>query len=273
MDSQHLILNHWEEEQKTFDTHLVALQKHIDAEGIHQLRVAIKKLRAYLKLLILLKNEPGWNYLLNRTKDLFDALGKERDVEICLALLPLYEKEKGCRYRELKQYLEFLQNKMHGWSNQSIHRYQDKELTRVALLLKEDNCPGSDELVRQIQQIIHTHLEEIKEFLKKPHKLRRKLKQLYCWISILPGDMPVELYDANALHHILDELGNWQDHETLLRRAKHFRKDYLPKQFEETSVLLSLEDNLQAKKELLRKSAIDKTKRWLKRNLVEEAES
>ena len=64
---------------------------------------------------------------------------------------------------------------------------------------------------------------------------------------------------------LLDDLGNWQDNEILLTKVRHFRKDYLPKSFEETRSIKKLEEKVKTKKDAFRQSALGKTRRLLKK--------
>jgi CHAD domain-containing protein len=266
MNESNLILSSWKKEQVEFSRNFSMLKQHCSEEAVHDIRVAAKKLRAYLKLYILLKKEPEWGYLLNNTGYFFDILGKQRDVEICIDLTANYEKENKCRLTELKQYLALMLEKTHGWSNQSIHRYHKKELSKIALLLKEDYAlADKDVLKKQIQAIIDYHIISVRAFFKKPHKIRICLKEVYYWITIIAaGDLKNE-YHQKELHAILEYLGEWQDNEILLLRTKHFRNDYLPKPFDETVLLKKFEANIKDKKEILQKAAISKTKSWLKK--------
>lgn len=267
MSDQHLIANHWEKEKKKFDVSLSGLKKQIDAEAVHNIRVAIKKFRAFLGLYILLKKEQEWNCSLNKTEELFDVFGKQRDIQICLELIRLYEKENNCRYNELKKYLKYLLTKIQSWVRQSVQVYQEEELSKISVLMNKDsNLQDKKKLIQNIQDIINSQLTAVKTDFKRPHKVRQNLKKVYYWIGLLPENTSGEVFDIKKLRHILDELGKWQDNEILLTRIRHFRKDYLPKSFEEASLVKMLEEKLKIKKEEIRKSALNKTKRWLKKN-------
>src|SRR6186997_2454292 len=81
------ILLHWKKQQRIFFQNLAILRKLPDDKAIHDLRVAVKKLRSYLKLLTILfkkiEEEPGFE----KTGQLFKVLGKHRDIEMGLLLL------------------------------------------------------------------------------------------------------------------------------------------------------------------------------------------
>ena len=155
MNDRRLIINHWKKEQKVVDTNLSVLKKRTDSAAIHDMRVAIKKLRAFLKLYSLLTKETDQGNPLNKTEELFAVLGKQRDIEICMELIPQYEKENDCQYNELMQYLKLLLKTTKRWVHQSIQEYQKKELTNVASLLKEDKSLVDEEmLIQNVQDIV-----------------------------------------------------------------------------------------------------------------------
>lgn len=272
MNDQHLILNRWREEQKVFDTNLSVLRKQMKSVAMHDIRVATKKLRAFWKLYNLLKKETGWKHQLDKTEELFDVLGREQDIETCIELLSLYEKENDCRFDELRRFLTYQLKVAKGWVGKSIPVYRKRELLDISHVLKKDESLNDEKkLVQHIQDIINTHFLEIQDYFKRPHKVRQKLKSLYYWISTLPGDDSRGTPDAGKLHQIADELGEWHNQEILLTRVRHFRKDYLPKSFEEAATIKMLEEKLKTDKDKFRKSALNKIKRLLKKASASEA--
>ena len=132
MNNANPILNNWRKEQKVFDENLSLLRKKLDKEAIHDLRVAIKKLRAYLDLYSQLKKvtdpvEAGQQGLLDKTEELFDTIGRQRDVEICLEVLTSFKEETNYSYPQLTLYLQAVLKITKAWSNQEIHGYKNKE--------------------------------------------------------------------------------------------------------------------------------------------------
>lgn len=267
MDTANLILPSWKKEQQVFDKNLAVLRQKLNKEAIHDLRVAIKKLRAYLELFLLIQNEteaiPGEaKQYLYKTEALFNILGRQRDVEICLELTDAIKKEAGYTCPQFTIYLRALLKMAKAWSNQEIHRYNKKELTKIAFLLKQEK-PAEDavELNQKIKALITKLLAELVTHFRQPHQLRKILKQVYYWLNQLNDN---KKYLPDTLHNILDDLGSWQEHEVLSVRLKHFRKDYLPKPFEEYAVLKEMETIIDEKKKALINAARNKTRHWLK---------
>ena len=267
MNNANPILINWRKEQKVFNQNLSLLQKKLEKEAIHDLRVAIKKLRAYLELYSQLKKvtdpvEAGQPGLLDKTEELFDTIGRQRDVEICLEVLTSFKEETNYSYPQLTLYLQAVLKITKAWSNQEIHGYKNKETKKIAFVLKQDNeIENTRELNQYIQSIIRHSAGETKSQFKKPHLLRKNLKSVYYWINIVNDNSE---YHPELLHNILDDLGSWQDKEIALQRIKHFRKDYLPKSFDEYNKLKELEQYIDEKKSMLIKEACNKTRKWIK---------
>ena len=76
MPATFFILLHWKRQQRAFLQNLAKLNQQQETKAIHDLRVAIKKLRAYLKLMTLLVNDIDKETSFEKTEQLFDVLGK-----------------------------------------------------------------------------------------------------------------------------------------------------------------------------------------------------
>ncbi|MGB3155686.1 MAG: CHAD domain-containing protein [Chitinophagaceae bacterium] len=260
---------HWKKSQKEFNRNLELLKQKLHTEPIHDIRVAAKKLRAFWDLYILLKKDPEPEYGMSKTKFLFDVLGRRRDVEICLALTAAFEKDAKGSCKEWNQYLQSVLKITGAWVNKEIHKYQKKELAQIAFLLKQDNSLGNpDQFSNDLTAIINAQLEETKKHLRQPHLVRKCLKKIYYWISLFPDENTQESLYPSELHDLLDDLGNWQDQTILAIRIKHFRKDYLPKSFEEYRLLKDFENKTNEHKKLLLKTAHSKIRRWMQKVLV-----
>jgi len=261
MRSSNLILLHWNNEYQHFKKNLTVGRKKGDSEAIHEVRVTIKKLRAYLKLLLIFTNKKTEDELFAKTEELFKVLGRHRDVEISLELTSQYEKKIKEKYPELKSFFEKQKEQTLLWSVKALNKYRDKELKHIGKLIAKSPGLAEDEIVIQkIASLIITSLLLAKENFAVPHKLRQELKEVYYWIKMLPEKhflKPLE----DKLHDLLDDFGYWQDHQVFITRAKHFRKDYLPGSFGEFDKLKQLQATANDTAEDLLKSGMKKTKK------------
>ena len=237
MRHSNFILFYWEEEQKVFNKNLEILSKGLDKNAVHDIRVAIKKMRACLKLYGIITKKKDWQDLFTETKNLFAVLGKERDVEMCLELLQDDEKENKTDYANIKIYLQSILQTMQTWSQKALKTYHKTGLTDLTSLLSE----GADTvtkkwLIEKTIDAINDHLHQIKDYYKQPHKIRKLLKDVYYWLKMLPKNAIANNSLEKKLEKILDGFGNWQNDEMLLTKTKHYRKDNLPDSFEEFDV-------------------------------------
>ena len=250
------ILLHWKKQQRIFSQNLAILRKLPDDKAIHDLRVAVKKLRSYLKLLTILfkkiEEEPGFE----KTGQLFKVLGKHRDIEMGLILLEAFEKEHRLTYTAFRFHLKVALQRTQLWVQNALSKYDDTELSRLTrqlgLHLKESN---KEELLKEINIIFTKENKKLTRLVKhladQPHEIRKMLKNIFYWIAICPKDFLLNSSQVSKLKKALDQLGDWQDHEMLHSKIKHFRKDFVPASREEYLQLKDLEKDIERKMELM----------------------
>jgi CHAD domain-containing protein len=271
MKNSNFILLYWKEEQKVFNKNFEILCNGPDKKAVHDIRVAIKKLRACLKLhaIIAEKKDPiavGWQDLFTETKNLFAVLGKERDVEMCLELLTDAEKKSKQDYSNIKNYLQSMLQTKQSWSLDALKNYFKTELANLTLLLSHGaDEPAKEWLIKKTIDAINNHLHQIKDYYKQPHKIRKLLKDVYYWLKMLPKNAVAEDSLEKKLEKMLDDFGNWQNDEMLLAKTKHFRKDNLPDSFGEYGSLKTLEQKVEERKEKLLKEVLTKTRQLPKK--------
>lgn len=255
----------WRKEQEVFNNNLAVLKQKPETNAVHDIRVAVKKLRALLRLYVLLTEEQLWKYPLKETENLFTILGKQRDIEICMELLQGLEKETGNKYPEFRCYLGAALNTAQQWTTNAVSAYKKRELSAVALMLKTESIPfTSEQLKLKATRIIASQLSGCSAYFKQPHQLRQYLKEIYCWIKMTEEMLAVKVDYEKQLHRLLDAFGEWQDMQVLETRTRHFRKDYLPRAFPEYETLKKLEAVIKEKREALLKTTLSKTRLLIK---------
>lgn len=264
MSYSDFILIHWRKERQVFSKNLAILRQQPDKNAVHDLRVAIKKLRSCLKLYLLVIERREWKELFFNTKKLFNILGKQRDIEMNIELLTEYEKETNCQYPKLQKFLKSLLQNTYRWTEQALKSYKKDELEKItSLLIQDTDLSAKEELLQKTTEIINSHLLEIKHLLKQPHEVRIRLKEVFYWLKLLPPDSLTDSSLEKELHSILNDFGVWQDNEMLLIKVKHFRKDSLPKSFPEYQSLKILGKKIIEKNKELLKVVLHKTRRHL----------
>lgn len=254
MSATFFILLHWKRQQRVFLQKLAKLTKQRETNAIHDLRVAIKKLRAYLKLLTILVDKIESETNFEKTEQLFDVLGKHRDIEMGLSLLQSFEKENKITYTAFRFQLKTSLQRTGIWAQNALNKYDGKEL--IALTKDIDQRlkeADKQKLLDKTGIILNREIKKLKRdskhFSNQPHEMRKTLKNIFYWISICPKDFLINGEEQKKLKKSLDLLGDWQDHEMLRNKVKHFRKDYVPDAREDYLLLKELEKNIESKME------------------------
>jgi CHAD domain-containing protein len=271
MESTDFIYTCWGKEQRVLSKNLAILKKDPDKEAVHDLRVAVKKLRAAAILYFLLSKNGFSQDPLKKTEQLFDILGKQRDLEIGLEIIDGLKKDSRRKYPELKDHFLVLLPVAYAWTKNVVRQYKKKELEEIALVLKkEEQLIEPEELKIKITALINTHLANCRNYYKKPHKLRQNLKEIYYWIKMVPETLFSPVAYEKELADVLDDLGNWRNLTVFTVKLKHFRKDHLPETFPEYEAIKMLEADMKEKNEKLLKLALHKTRRLLRKALKKE---
>ena len=257
---------HWKKEQKIFNKNLSIIKKRPGKKPVHDLRVAVKKLRAALNLFFVITEIRKPEYLLKDTDLLFSTIGKQRDLEICVEIIESAEKETGKKYAVLKKYIRSLLSVAIKWTRIEVKQYKRRELEETAVLLKDNlKIFEPEELKNKISVIIYSKLNNCRNYYKKPHKLRQNLKEFYYWIKMIPETLLPPFHFEKELEQLLEDFGNWQNLTVIEIKLKHFRKDYLPKTFPEYYSTKMLEVLVKEKMDRLLKASLNKTKVLLRK--------
>jgi CHAD domain-containing protein len=267
MNTGNLVWLNWKKEQQEFEKNLSVLRKNHRKDALHDLRVAVKKLRAYLELGLVLyqdrKASPTDQVesLLKNTESLFTISGRQRDLDICLKVVSSLKKETGHPYKELQSYFRSCLSKSRRWTMAGIQQFKIIELQKAGRLLEQKKQPEDPITTPSgIMKLISGQIPELPHCFRKPHQLRKKLKTIYYWLQLVRPEAP----ETTSLHDILDDLGNWQDLGITGTRLKHFRQDLLPGVFDEKMHVREAEKEIETRQKILLRSAIAKTRKWLK---------
>jgi len=260
MPADNPIVRHWQTELKVFDQNLVLLKNQLSADAIHDLRVAVKKLRSYLKLWAALFNKKHAKDSFETTNQLFSTLGKHRNIEISKQLLPSFINKNQRVPKPLLVYLHLLQEQVAPYCQQAIQEYDRNILDELTKQLEQETEKlVSQDLENRVKQLILSSFENIEEYLKhfqkKSHLIRKRLKDIFYWLKILPDEFVFAKPDTKTIDKILDHLGNIQDHEMLTTNLKSFRKIILSDSHMEYDLIKVVEGKVKKKKESLLKKA------------------
>src|SRR5688572_10524829 len=263
MERSNLLLKRWLEQKKVFNKNLLINRKRPTIDAVHDLRVAVKKLRSYLRLKKRL-NGDAWKESFSTISALFKSFGTVGDLDMSLALL---------RKQEHKKLLLFPFFKEHLFANRSTSRKtakQDAINFNVKDLDASENQFNLDLTDKEIcEKIIHhagSKIDKVKKltdhFQKNAHKIRKLLKDVYNWVRIDPKYFDKNFINLRDLDQMLTHLGSWQDHFVFRNKIAQFIKD--SPQNADNSNLKTLEKKLKPVQNEFLEKAKDKWKDVMK---------
>ena len=260
MAGTNLILKNWLLQEKVFNENLILSRKRPTKLFVHDLRVAVKKMRSYLRL----KEEltgVEWKGSFLKTSALFKSFGRLRDYDMSLTLIRKLERKEFLSFIFFKEYLSVNRSLSRKWAKQDALKFNEQE--PHIFNQQFDLLPiGKEEICEKIIQLSALKIKKVKNlakhFQKNAHEIRKQLKDLYYWLKICPKGVVEGFINMRVLDRMLTYLGNWQDHVILKKKIKQYKQD-LPKRNEEKIMLKDLEKKLvPTQKEILERAI----KKW-----------
>ena len=260
MKENNLILKNWLQQEKVFNDNLIISRKRPTKDSVHDLRVAVKKMRSYLRLKEHLNGEK-WKESFSKISALFKSFGRLRDFDMSLTLIRKLERKESLSFIFFKEYLSVNRSLTRKWTKQDAIKFNEHEPD----VFKEqfNLLTGSDaEICEKIIQLSALKTRKVKNlskhFQKNAHEIRKQLKDVYYWLKICPKELAENFINLKTIDRMLNYLGSWQDQIILQKKIKQYIK-YLPKKNEEKEMLKGLEKKL----EILQKELLDKAmKKW-----------
>jgi CHAD domain-containing protein len=264
MGGDNPILKHWQTELQVFSNNFSLLQKNVSEDAVHDLRVAIKKLRSYFKLYVALSGKEFDKTLFASTGELFSLLGKQRNVEITRKLLLSLARIKRESLSPVLVYLQLIQDQVAEYCRRSIRHYKKEELVELTARLEkglenfslEEILDGTRKLIASSTDNIKGHLNH---FDQESHLVRKDLKDIFYRAKIFGKEDLLSKEKLKTIDKILDNLGNIQDHEMMIKNLKGFRKTILSKRVDEYSFIKKIEDKAKKRKKSLLHKANEMT--------------
>jgi CHAD domain-containing protein len=197
--------------------HLLGFYDAQQPEDIHQMRVAIKKIRAVSTLLQGKKRMKKIKKSRSKLRDIFQHAGRLRAVHVHLALMERHQLSHEEHLNTLKTEL----------ANETAAFYQlhDKYLKTLKKLKSVFSKGAEDLKVKDIEKIYVDQLKDLDAFFTRDtpdashlHEKRKLIKQLLYVHQCLPDKMKKSIgLHVDYLNEMQELIGNW--HDTLLTIA------------------------------------------------------
>ena len=259
MEGSNLILKNWLQQVKIFNDNLLISRKRPTKISVHDLRVAVKKLRSYLRLKQHLIGE-DWKGSFSTITALFKSFGRLRDYDMSLTLIRKSERKEVLSFIFFKEYLAANRSLTRKWAKQNAIKFNEHEpenFNEQFKLITGSNSEISEKVIQLSVLKIKKVKKLAKHFHKNAHEIRKQLKDLYYWLKICPKEVAESFVNMKVLDRVLNYLGSFQDHFILKKKIKQYLID-LPKNNEEKMLLKDLEKKLTAMQSDLLDKAIKK---------------
>jgi CHAD domain-containing protein len=239
MFDKNLILKNWLQQKEVFIDNVIISRKRPTKDSVHDLRVAVKKMRSYLRLNEEVTKE-DWKDSFTGIRNLFKTFGKLRDFDISLQLCRRYERQNQLPVSAFKEYLSVNRSLLRRWvkdAAKNIHEQQpvfDRQFSYFNELFAAE---ASQKIIELSIEIIKKIKRGKKHFKKNAHEIRKLLKDVVYWLKIIPKS--VKAIDLKPLDRLLTYLGTWQDHFIFIRMTKQYAKAFVNTK-DEKNVLMEL---------------------------------
>lgn len=227
MNEENLILKNWLQQKKVFIDNLVISRKLPTKDSVHDLRVAVKKMRSYLRLNEELTKEE-WENSFFEIRDLFKTFGRLRDFDMPLELGRNYERKWQITIPAFKEYLCVNRSLARRWSKEAAKKFNEQ----LPVFDHHFSSFNSLSVAETSEKLIALSFEKIKKvkrlkkhFQKNAHEIRKQLKDVLYWLKIIPKESQ-KLIDTKDLDRLLTYLGTWQDHFILNRMITQYAKAF-----------------------------------------------
>ncbi len=211
------------------------LQKQLDMEDVHQLRVSIKKLRAFWALSGVIGGLPPMEKKLKKSvRRLFKQAGLVRECQVNIHMLAKYNRNY---LKPFKQWLHTQNELAQSSLKIAIAQFDEKALIHFNenFLIALTRIPvhqifgDSMSFIRQKFENVDKLKSASKDRLQL-HEIRKELKALHAVLKVihmLPVRTGLKKMDTK-IDRLNDALGDWHDLEVLIHTLKQYPGQLMP---------------------------------------------
>jgi len=204
-----------------------------DEEAIHQMRVAIKRIRSIRKLkkhinIPILLSEEQYHDI----KALFAVSGQMRDLHVQQKLLRKFIKELELEFVDFANYLDELHTAFSQQLDKSLQSFNLKQFDEGGDDSDQPAFPENNiDLEKESFSFLHIKLDKIEQLIQAMdkdefvHDLRKQVKHLFFILQFFSAHFPereIGSYDTTALKEVGEKLGNWNNREIFTQRFEEF---------------------------------------------------
>lgn len=205
-----------------------------DADALHDLRVAIKRIRAVFMLLEkMFPKQFDIPEVEGNLRELFKLSGRMRDAQVQQLLVTTFEQNLNCSLTEYQNYLKKTEKKAISKFKMYLKGYHpehDLEVIQnivIALMASTDRDPVRQNIIQLVDELMITvrKMQTDQEHDELLHEIRRKLKLCTYLLSIFrktDAALPKLKETMKVLDTANDLLGDWHDRFVAMNTLDHF---------------------------------------------------
>ena len=227
-NGHNLAIYHFLETQlQLFKGHFLITQASMDEEAIHQMRVAIKRIRTIQKL----KKHINFPTIIDEEqyktiKTIFADSGRLRDLQIQQSLLNNYSKKLKFSYSELSGHLKNRETELTNRLNKTISNTDFSRFLEIPEPAESmDDLDDKTDLENESLDFLKKKIDNIRKLIftldqdKYVHDLRKQVKQLFFILQFLKNHFPKSLVSGHSLKTLKvvgEKIGDWNDRDVFL---------------------------------------------------------
>jgi CHAD domain-containing protein len=218
---------HFKDEVRNFSRLLRAQAKSLTLEGVHDLRVCTRRLRAQIQLI---EKSSTHHFLVkaeDTLKNLGHALGERRQWDVALEGAHKYHLKDGKLRADQKDAGAKLRKALHSAEVKAL----PKQLAAFERTLKNEKIQIQEKQLKKMRSQLKTWLNQKKFSPKDLHELRISTKKIRYAFECM--DLPVEdlkdLQDHLGKSHDLTVLSEYFDQPKSVRKADHKERRHAKK--------------------------------------------
>ena len=224
MPAHESIHEYYLHQHQNIEHYLELCMSFAEAELVHELRLSIKKLRAFHKLAeqLFLKDKEDHIHIKHRVRDLYKIAGQLRDTQVQLQLLASFGEQNGIEYPEFQKWLlrrekkrmsRFGRKPKHELSHATTQVTHQKIGDGLALATDETILNGAGKVLNGLYtKAKNLAAGEMSD--RNLHMIRTITKQMRYILNIMHHSYPDFMFTEvsfNSLREIEAVAGNWHD--------------------------------------------------------------
>ncbi len=206
--------------EENFVENYKKISKSISVEGIHNMRLSVKRLRALLGFLDFMNEKPKTKKLLKRIRKLYRSAGALRDIQIQTNILKSYKKYLRDDYNLYVKQLNEKKGKARKKLKQSLHEFDINDFIKIRKRIEKSfKNIEKHRIIEGSSQMFQNRLEEIEKLSftitddSVLHLIRKYMKEMI-YIRDSIGDNSFFLQNSNKMQLFSElevKLGKWHD--------------------------------------------------------------